>query len=400
MTMRHILHKKLSLTALILFLACFFTGCGGPGDKGTRTKITGYFPAFKGRSVTLSEIDVDKAIPLDTARISDNGKFSFKFRRPAAGFYLIKVDNKNYITLVLDQETAVEVTSENKELRKGYEVEGSEDSKLYGDFEMFLETNRLKVDSLTMQYKDYQKSAGFESMKLQLDENYKRIFDSMHDYSVAFFTNHCQSLASLLVINRRFGQRKIMDEETDFPYFIQVDSCMSKKYPQNKHYLAFHKKVAEMSQIRELRARDTQKLAAGNKAPDITLENPSGNKVTLYSLEGSPVIVYVWSSINQQSRKANQQLKKSLSVYRGPKLKVFAIALESYKDMWVNAVKNDGIEQWINVTDYLNVHSGATSLYGVPDELPYFLLLDKSLRIVYRGSDFGMLDEKLKDLDK
>lgn len=398
--MRHISRKNLPIIALTLFLAFFFTGCGGTGNKGTRTKITGYFPAFKGRSVSLSEIDVDKAILVDTTRISDNGKFSFKFRHPAAGFYLIKVDNRNYITLVLDRETSVEVTSDNKELRKGYEVEGSEDSRLYCGFEMFLEANRLKVDSLTMQYKDFQKSATFESMKLDLDKNYKQIFDSMHDYSAAFLTNHCRSLASLLVINRRFGQRKIMDEETDFTYFIQVDTCLSKIYPENKHYLTFHKKVAEMKQINELRARETQKLAPGNKAPDITLENPSGNKVSLYSLEGSPVILYAWSSINQQSRMANQQLKKILSVYKGPKLKVFAIALESYKDMWVNAIKNDGIEQWINVTDYLNLQSGATSLYGIPEQLPYFMLLDRSLRIVYRGSDLGLLEEKLKYLDK
>jgi hypothetical protein len=79
-------------------------------------------------------------------------------------------------------------------------------------------------------------------------------------------------------------------------------------------------------------------------------------------------------------------------------LKVYAIGLESYKEMWINSIKNDQTENWIHVTDYLGFRSYSTSLYNVPDKLPYFLLLDKDLAIRYRGSDFNQFETALKEL--
>jgi hypothetical protein len=400
MTMHQVLSKIITRYLPVILLILFTTGCEDSGKNGIKTRISGSFPALKGRLISLSEIDIDKAIPIDTTRISESGKFSFKFHRPSAGFYLLKIDNRNYITLILDKEKEVTVSSEKKELRSGYEITGSADSYIYSQFEIFLETNRNKVDSLTVKYKDFQRSARFESMKLELDEDYKNVFNSLHQYATAVLDNHCTSLASLLIINRRFGQRKILEEEKDYAYYVKVDSCLSSKYPDNKHFISFHKRVSQLKQVQSLKDRDKAKLAIGNKAPDITLENTSGNKISLFSLEGSPVIVYVWTSIDDDSRKANLQLKEIISRARISGLEVFAIGLESYKEMWTSAITQDGIEGWTNVTDYLNKRSSATSLYAVPEELPYFMLLDKELCIIYRGNDYTMLEFKLKEISK
>jgi len=210
---KHKFTKCSIISALFLIL---ISSCGPKNEGSLKTRISGHLPAFAGKMVTLSEIDVDKAIPLDTSTISGNGRFNFKFRRSGSGFYLIKIDNRNYLTLVLDKEDEVKVSSDKSELRKGYSVEGSDDSELYCQFELFLETNRAKVDSLSREYDEYQRSAGFQSLKMELDENYRAIFEEQYKYSVAFLENHCESLASLLIINRRFGQRKIMDETTDY----------------------------------------------------------------------------------------------------------------------------------------------------------------------------------------
>ena len=384
----------------LLLMLLIFGSCSESGKDGMTTKISGYFPEFKGKKVTLSEIDIDKATPIDTTEISSSGHFSFKFKRTGPGFFLVKTDNKNYITLVLDKEKKVEVSSQNALLRKGYTVEGSPDSELYSQFELFLETNRRKVDSLTSQFKDYQKSTGFQSMKLMMDEDYKKIFNAQHEYAVAFIENHCQSLATLLVINRRFGERKIMDEEKDYIYYFKVDSCLSTVYPGNKNLLAFKKRVDQMRQRRQLIDMENKKLAPGNKAPDITLGNPSGKEVSLYSLAGSPVIIYFWSSTEQASRAASQVLKNLLTRTSVKNIKVYAIALENYKEMWSSAIDKDGISGWINVTDFLGTHSGATSLYGFPDEYPYVMLLDKDLNIIYRGNDLVKLESNLANLNR
>jgi hypothetical protein len=162
---------------LITILFLVITGCGSNND-GFRTVIKGEFPDFAGKMVTLSEIDIYQAIPVDTTNIKSDGSFRFSFNRTEAGFYLIKVDNRNYLTLVLDQENRIDVYSGGKELRPHYRVEGSPDSELYRQFELFHENNRKKIDSLSMVFKNYQRSSRFLAMKMELDENYIAIFDS------------------------------------------------------------------------------------------------------------------------------------------------------------------------------------------------------------------------------
>jgi hypothetical protein len=48
------------------------------------------------------------------------------------------------------------------------------------------------------------------------------------------------------------------------------------------------------------------------------------------------------------------------------------------------------------VTDYLNIQSGAVSLFNVPDEFPYFFLLNENMEIIYKGSSFVNLLEELE----
>jgi thiol-disulfide isomerase/thioredoxin len=282
-------------------------------------------------------------------------------------------------------------------LRKNYDVEGSPDSRLYRDYEMFLEANRKKVDSLSQTYNDYQRSSGFQTKKMELDKSYQEIFNFQRQYSISFLENHCGSLASLLVINRRFGERMILTEKNDFQYFTLIDSCLSIKYPDNKQLAEHKKRIEAASEERRKNEMIEKRLAIGQKAPDISLQNPSGKDVALYSLSGKPVILYFWASWDQPSRSANASLKELLDKVK-IKPVVYAIGMESYKEPWEDAIRMDGLQKWINVTDYLNIYSAAKSLFNIPEGLPYFILLDKEMIIRYKGSSFEALASEIVQL--
>jgi len=383
---------------LIFILVTLISGCQ-KSDDNIKTKIKGSFPALKGKPVILCEIDINKSLMLDTTNIDEDGSFSFRFRRQGPGFYLIKVDDKNYITLVLDEEKQVEVSSDVPDLRINYDVKGSPDSELYRDFEMFLETNRKKVDSLSKTYNDYQRSADFQTKKMELDRNYKEIFDCQRQYAISFLENHCGSLASLLVINRRFGERRVLTENEDFIYFALLDSCLSIKYPDNKHLVENKKRLVAARQEQGKIEMINKRLAIGQKVPDISLQDPSGKAVPLYSFEGKPVVLYFWASRDQQSRKANATMRELVEKSAKITPEVYAIAFESNKESWEDAISLDGIQKWANVTDYLNIYSPAKSLFNIPQELPYFILLDKGLIIRYKGNNFDTLASVINRLD-
>ncbi|MFO7613446.1 MAG: thioredoxin-like domain-containing protein [Bacteroidales bacterium] len=384
---------------LITILFLVITGCGSNND-GFRTVIKGEFPDFAGKMVTLSEIDIYQAIPVDTTNIKSDGSFRFSFNRTEAGFYLIKVDNRNYLTLVLDQENRIDVYSGGKELRPHYRVEGSPDSELYRQFELFHENNRKKIDSLSMVFKNYQRSSRFLAMKMELDENYIAIFDSQREYMINFLENNCQSLASLLIINRRFGQRLVINENDDFDYFKRVDSCLSVRYPNNKHLAELKSRITKAEEKRKINELLEEKLAPGNKAPDITLETPGGKPASLYEQAGLPVIVYFWASWDKNSREFNDQLKNAINRIGSSKIRVFAIGFESYKETWQNIIELDGIQNWTHVTDYLNIRSSSKSLFNVPDDLPYLFLLDKDMVIRYKGNNLRDLIDNFNRLDQ
>jgi hypothetical protein len=382
---------------IILFVFIFlFSNCTDSGTKGTRTTVSGSFPAFKGKSLTISEFDINSAIPIDTVKIGDDGSFKFKFNRQHAGFYLLKIDNRNFLTLVLDKEKKVKVFSDGDNLKKGYTVEGSVDSELYRDFEINLEINRGKVDSLSKTYKDSQRSNAFRSIQMSLDKRYQEIFASQRENSMLFLDEHCSSLASLLVINRRFGEKKIIDEENDFAYFLKLDSCLSLKYPDNKHLAEHKRKLDRINEQRRHIEMTEKRLAPGNKVPDIGLQDPSGKEIQLYSLQGKPVILYFWASWDKESRKSNKIIKDMVEKKGRDKPYVYAVGLESYKEVWSEAIKTDGLQDWKNVTDLLNIHSSAKTLFNVPDKFPYFILLDKELIIRYKGANFDDLAAEIE----
>ncbi|MFA4863403.1 MAG: TlpA disulfide reductase family protein, partial [Bacteroidales bacterium] len=192
----------------------------------------------------------------------------------------------------------------------------------------------------------------------------------------------------------------VLTEKEDLRYFMLIDSCLSIKYPDNKH-LVEQKKRLEMAREEQKKYEMIEKrLAIGQKVPDISLQNLSGNAVPLYSLLGKPVVLYFWASWDQQSRKANITMKELINKAGKVKPAVYAIGLESYKEPWEDAIRMDGLQKWTNVTDYLNIYSSAKSLFNIPEDLPYFILLDKEMMIRYRGNNFKALASEIDQLSQ
>jgi peroxiredoxin len=387
--------KKLVVYTFALLMLVFFQAClNRPGSPG-KTIITGSFPQFKGKSIILSEIDIRKTNPLDTAVLSEQGDFRFRIDRDSAGLYLLKLDNKNYLTLVLDLERKVRISSNSASIRGNYQVEGSEESQRLGEYEATLEKNKKVVDSLALAFNDGQSTAGFSVIGQQMEEEYVAVFNDQKKITEKFIEDNCGSLASLLVLNRRFGQRRILSEEEDGRYYLMVDSCLSAKYPGNKHLLEHKKRVENIVQQKTVQDHWDKLLAIGQKAPDITLENPEGKSISLHSLAGKKVIVYFWASWDKNSRQVNKEMVRVYDSFKKDGLQVYAIGLESYRDTWTGAIKADGLT-WINVTDYLHLQSGSITLFNVPKDLPYFYLLDEGLFIRYKGNNVIELIDELK----
>ena len=140
MNFKHIIYSIITLT---LMFSCNRTG------EGSATIITGRFSAHPDEYVYLEEIKVHDVIMLDSVKTDGKGDFKFKINQKQDGFYLLKtVKDDSYLVLQLNKGEKVKVESDSAMFLNGYSVKGSPGSALLVEFEMFMNKQKARIDSL------------------------------------------------------------------------------------------------------------------------------------------------------------------------------------------------------------------------------------------------------------
>jgi thiol-disulfide isomerase/thioredoxin len=213
---------------------------------------------------------------------------------------------------------------------------------------------------------------GFAGIRQHLDSAYAEIINRQRLYMEKFIDQHSASLASLIVLNRKFGPNFIFTEEKDARYFIKVDSCLMAKYPGNKHAVDHHSRVAAMIKKQNQR-----------------LSNAEGIPVSLSSLKGKVVLVYFWAAMDGQSRKFIRQLIPIYKANRNKGFEIYGIALESNKALWLNAIKLDQ-PGGIQVLADGGTENPVAALFGV-ESLPEAILVGRQGKIIERRISLNKL---------
>ena len=137
----------------------------------------------------------------------------------------------------------------------------------------------------------------------------------------------------------------------------------------------------------------------GASPPEIALPNPEGDTITLSSTRGKVVLLDFWAAWCNPCRVENPNLVKYYNKYHAKGFEIFQVSLDRDRDNWLEAIENDGLEQWIHVSDLQFWNSIVVSLYNL-NQIPTNFLLDREGKIIardLRGEDLG---EKLSDLFK
>jgi peroxiredoxin len=329
-------------------------------------------------------------------RMDPDGFFRFDIQIKESGFFLLRTDALNTILLLVEKEDEPNLSSENKIFSEGYQVKGSHGSALLRDFEMFMQRQKVRLDSISEAYYSARGSEYFMEIKQELDVLYDRIVEDQRRYIEDFVQNNPGSLASLIVLNRRLGQVHVLDEEEDFVFFHRTDSALTQQYPGNKHVVDHHKRVNEIRARIFDRRMAEEKVKPGKKAPDIVLPDTTGQMISLKSFTGKPTILYFWAGWNAPSRSDNRRLTELYPELQSKGVQMLGISLDENEVVWKGAIKLDRLS-WPQVSDLQGLNSQISNAYNLPDRLPYYYLLDEKLKIVSKHSQ---MDSLLVELDK
>jgi peroxiredoxin len=369
-------------TWLLLIVILF--SCTGPREKADNgIIIRGKFSNAESVVLYIEELTTNEVMPVDTVLTDQDGSFYYTNDIEDAGFYIIRKDQENFITLLVEPGEKIFLQGDANNLIRTYEVDGSEGSLLLATLNKNQYHNKLKLDSLARIFRSHKYEDDFHQIRKEIDMAFTKIFDDQQKYIMRFVRGHPYSLASVIALYQYTGSRLLLNMEEHFSYFEDLCMTLTEAYPLNKHVMDLKRRVNEYKRNEAQRLLAEKNLAPGAFAPEIVLPDPEGNQISLSSLRGKVVLLDFWAAWCPPCRESNRRLRRIYEEYKPLGFEIYAVSLDRTFDQWVLGIEEDGAS-WIQVSDLRFWNSPVVSLYNVT-AIPHTVLIDKEGKIIEKG---------------
>ncbi len=370
----------------IVVVIAVLAGCSKP----EKFILTGQITNAEGRMIYLEELKVAKVNPLDSVKINKNGEFSFKYHVGMPTFFLLRLSEDNFVTLLVDSAEQITIKADALNFAKEYSLEGSPGSALVQELNSRLNRTKQKLDSVSLLYTYYAERPNYQDLKSQLDDAYNDIVEEQVAYSTNFVQENPFSMASVLALYQKFDDENYVVR--DLQSLRVAASALNAFYPESEHVKALYQNTLQL--LAQERTAEISRLIdeSGVNSPEIILPDKNDREVALSSLRGKYVLLHFWSAVDQNSRIMNPVLAEAYQKYRSRGFEIYQVSVDVNRQNWLDAIEDDRLT-WVNVGD-MNGSSMATLHYNI-QRVPSNYLLDREGRIVARDLVGPALDRAL-----
>jgi thiol-disulfide isomerase/thioredoxin len=381
-------------SAVILLFILAVTGC-----KNNTIVINGKLegPA-SGKYILLDELKADDLVTVDSVLISDDGLFSLERKLEHPAFYLLKTDNTNFLTLLLEPGQLIELSSHVDSLNYPRSLTGSEGSLSMLTYNRRLLTTINELKALNEVYMQNLDTPELSRVMESLDTMAQKYLNDINDYTKKYIDENLSSLVSLVALYQQVAPGEyIMNPERDLEYFIKVDSSLFRLYPDYAPVISLHEQVAQLRSTIAAQ-QGLAPGAAGNMiAPDIALPNPEGDTISLSSLRGSVVLLDIWAAWCPPCRAENPNLVKAFNKYSGKGFTIYQVSLDKTRDAWLDGISTDKLDKWIHVSDLNYWNSVVVPMLGI-ESIPANFLIDREGKIIDTNLRGERLEQRLAEI--
>jgi thiol-disulfide isomerase/thioredoxin len=374
--------KKFTLAIPIILLA----GCSNTNPESKGFELKGKLSNTHGETIYLQQLLPTGLKDVDTATVDDKGEFVMTAPVTEVGFYRLKVTDRNFATFIFKENEKVRVTGDIANLGSTYNVEGSEDSKLFWELNKASLENYGKRDSLQKAFQALVNAPNMDSTRVDslsnaFEKPYTTLIDQHNVYLKNFIEKHSTSFSALAAI-----QQLQPDQFGDT--YKKLDADLYKKYPNSAYVKSFHESVVKQNM-----------LGIGTQAPEINMNSPEGKPIALSSLKGKVVLVDFWASWCGPCRAENPTVVAAYKKYASKGFDIYSVSLDKDGEKWKQAIAKDGLIWKNHVSDLKFWQSPVVQLYNF-NAIPTNVLIDKEGKILAKNLRGEALESKLADIFK
>jgi hypothetical protein len=365
-------------------------GCSS--EKG-RFSVSGKITHAEGETIYLEELQVTSAKPLDSVKINKNGGFKFTGITSVPTYYLLKLNENKFITLLIDSLEQVVVEADEANFDRSYSVEGSLGSIQVKILNDHLSNTRKKLDSLQALDNLYKGNPDYVLLRQEWEEAFDSVKQVQTEFSTRFVMNNPFSMASILALYQKFDEQEYIIK--DLQTMRVAASALNTIYPNSGHVKALYQNTLEI--LKQEKNAQLQRFIQeqGSNSPEIILPDPDGNEIALSSLRGKVVLLQFWSALDRNSRILNEALAEAYRKYKNKGFEIYQVSIDENRIEWVDAIDQDGLD-WINVGD-MEGSNQAVRVYNI-QTIPYNYLLNGEGEIIAQNLKGQGLDKALGQL--
>ncbi|MEG1649612.1 MAG: TlpA disulfide reductase family protein [Rikenellaceae bacterium] len=365
----------------IIVITLFAISC-----SSNKVKISGTFHGKPNKTLFVEQISPQKRI-IDSVKVNSKGEFSYRYtlQSDEPQFINLRLDN-SFITLLVDEGEKISVNSIYN-IAGGYDVEGSEGSKLVKELNQMVGTVSSQIDSLYTIFN----TVSDPEQRQRINQEISQLYIKHKQQSIKFLVKNNKSLVSIMALYQQMPNGIVVfSDPTDFPYYKMLADTLVKKYANSLHVKTLIKDV-EKFQSRTALENMVNTSLTNNLAlsiPELVMKDMYDKEQKLSSLAGKVTLISFWSVQEQGSAFLNSELKEIYSVYKDKGFEIYQISIDQSKQAWINAITNQKLP-WISVNDFQGSASQAVKSYNVT-QVPANYLISRSGEIVGKnlfGSD-------------
>jgi len=336
----------------------------GCKNKNTFT-IKGSVTEPKNKTLFLNRVNVNTLVLIDSSKILDNGRFSFRIRATDPDFYQLGYSSSDFITILAEPGEKIDLILNGKNLSQDYTVTGSEGSEQVRMLDKQLTLARRKLDSLRTVYDYASGEPGFNEKRLLLENEFDNILKEIRKNNIEFIISNTRSMASIKALYQRIDDNTyVLYDPRDLQYLKIVSDSLGRYYPNSRNVQALAEDVKR--ELSQMYSRQIQNLASSS--PEIKLDpnlkDIDGNRITLSSLKGKVVLLTFWSVESKDCIAENLQLKDIYKAYNKKGLEIYQINIDEDEEKWKKEVRFDELP-WINTREDDPANPVNARLYNV-----------------------------------